>query len=384
MQPMEKSVVEQHSEPEQDFAQRLHAATPYLVVTPGLLTINAVVFVVMASVGISVMGGRPDEYLRFGANFAPLTTGGEWWRLLTCTFVHFGIVHFAFNMWALWDAGRLTEKIYGNGWFATLYLFSGVAGSCASILWNQAAISAGASGAVFGVFGALLAYLTVQRGSVPPEVINRLRISTSIFVVYSLFYGFANTGIDNAAHLGGLASGFAMGAITARPLDARARHNLEAGRILLAALLTAGTIFAAVVLTPDTSRIYRQAIELQKETKVFSDEEHRLTAEFQSVVEKTRAGKIGDKAALRELRADILPAWEQMVARLARVELDAAAPARRDYDLLLRYAVARRDMVRAVADYLETGNPSHERMIGELQSQTGEALKLYQERQKKQ
>jgi len=72
---------------------------------------------------------------------------------------------------------------------------------------------------MFGVFGALLAYLTAQRGSVPPEVINRLRISTSIFVVYSLFYGFAQAGIDNAAHVGGLAGGFLMGLIGARPLD---------------------------------------------------------------------------------------------------------------------------------------------------------------------
>ena len=367
----------------QDFARRLAAATPHAVVTPALIAINAGVFVLMAALGVAVTGGRPDEYLRFGANFAPLTTGGEWWRLVTCMFVHFGIVHLAFNMWALWDAGRLTEKLYGSGWFAAVYLFAGVAGGIASMIWSQRTISVGASGAVFGVFGALLAYLVLQRGSVPADVVNRLRVSTSIFVIYSLFHGFAQTGIDNAAHLGGLAGGFVMGLIAARPLESRSDHAGNARRIALAAVVAAAALPAAALLVPDTSRVYRQAIALQKEISAFSAEERRLRAAFERVVEQSRAGKLDDAAALRELRSDILPGWDQTVARLGSVELDADAPARGDYDLLMRYAVARRDMVRAVGNYLETGNPAYERMINDLRGQADEALKLYQQRQRK-
>jgi rhomboid protease GluP len=379
---MQSPTTETQLDPHQDFARRLNTATPRAVVTPTLVAINVAVFVVMAVLGVSMTGGRPEEYLRFGANFAPLTAGGDWWRLITCTFVHFGIAHLAFNMWALWDAGRLTEKLYGNWWFAAIYLFAGVAGSCASMMWSQRTISVGASGAVFGVFGALLAYLTAQRGSVPPEVINRLRISTSIFVVYSLFYGFAQAGIDNAAHVGGLAGGFLMGLIGARPLD-RSPGAAIAPRAALALLLAAATLCAAVLLTPDTSRIYQQAIVLQKEIGTFSEEERRLHAAFERIVAQTRAGTISDQAALGELRSTILPAWDQAVAQLGRVELDPGAPARADYDLLLRYAVARRDMIRAVADFLETSNPAYERMINELRGQADEALKLYQQRQKK-
>ena len=369
-------------DPHQDFARRLETATPRTVVTPTLVAVNLAVFVAMAVLGVSMTGGRPEEYLRFGANFAPLTTGGEWWRLGTCVFVHFSIIHLAFNLWALWDAGRLTEKLYGNGWFAALYLFAGIAGSIASMLWNQRTISAGASGAVFGVFGALLAYLTVQRGSVPAAVIDRLRISSSTFVVYSLFSGFAQAGIDNAAHLGGLAGGFVMGLVAARPLDAPARSAGALTRIALAAVLAACTLPVAL-LTPDTSRVYRQAIALQKEIGAFTDEERRLRAAFERVVEQSRAGRIDDAAALNELRADILPAWDRTVTRLGSVELDKDAPARKDYDLLLRYAVTRRDMVRAVADYLETNNPAYERMINELRGQAEEALATYRQRQEK-
>ncbi len=372
-----------HSDAHEDFAWRLHAATPRVAVTPALLAINVAVFAVMAALGVSMLGGRPEEYLRFGANFAPLTTGGEWWRLITCAFVHFGIVHLGFNMWALWDAGRLTEKLYGNSWFAALYLYAAVAGSIASMLWNQRAISVGASGAVFGVFGALLAYLTIQRGSVPAEVINRLRVSTSIFVVYSLFFGFAHAGIDNAAHLGGLAGGFLIGLIAARPLDRRARVRIGVPRIALAVALTAITLAGGALLTPDSSRIYRQAVTLEKEIAAFGEEERRLRGAFQEVVDQLRARKIDDGEAVRALRTDIVPGWESAVSRLQRIELDQGAPARPDYELLLRYAVARRDMTRALADYLESGNPAHQRMVGDLLKQADEALKLYQQRQQK-
>lgn len=380
---MESPPLESSTYTQLDFARRLQTVTPHVVVTPTLLAINLGVFLVMAILGISIMGARPEEYLRFGANFAPLTTGGDWWRLVTCTFVHVGILHLAFNLWALWDAGRLTERLYGNSWFAALYLFAGVAGSSASMLWNQQVISVGASGAVFGVFGALLAYLAVRRGSVPAEVINHLRLSTSIFVVFSLFYGFAHGGIDNAAHLGGLAGGFVMGLVATRPLDPRTRHAGDARRAALGMLLAASTLPTAALLTPDASLVYRQAVILQKEITVFSEAEGRMSAAFQLVVEQARSGKISDEAALRELRSNILPAWDETVARLARVELDAKAPARQDYELLLRYATARREMIRAVTDYLETSTPAHERMIAELRAQADEALKLYQQRQKK-
>ena len=367
---------------EQDFHQHLIAATPRAYVTPLLIAANAAAFAVMVAMGINFLGGRADEYLRFGANFAPLTTGGEWWRLFTCTFVHFGIVHLAFNLWALWDSGRLTERLFGNTWFAALYVFAGLCGSSASMLWNQSVISGGASGAVFGVFGALLAYMTVERGSIPPQTLNHLRVSTSTFVVYSLFYGFVQHGIDNAAHLGGLAGGFVMGLVLARPLAEPQRTSGRARRLVLALLLTAITLPTAALLTPDTSRVYREARELQKEIDAFSAEEKRLQAAFMAVAEQSRANNRDASAALTQLQTTLLPAWDAAVARFARVEIDAKAPARKDYELLLRYATARRDGMRAVADYLATNNPEFERRITEQREIAAAALKQYQARPK--
>ena len=111
-----------HHQAELAFLHRLHAATPRVFATPAIVALNALVFLAMLAMGVSVLGGRPDDYLKFGANFGPLTSGGEWWRLVTCTFVHAGILHILFNMWALWDCGRLCERLFGNAWFVAIYL----------------------------------------------------------------------------------------------------------------------------------------------------------------------------------------------------------------------------------------------------------------------
>jgi rhomboid protease GluP len=367
---------------EHEFKRRLAAATPHAYVTPLVVAANIVVFAVMVASGIDVLGSRAEEYLRFGANFAPLTTGGQWWRLFTCTFIHFGIVHLAFNLWALWDSGRLTEKLFGNVSFAALYVFAGLCGSSVSMLWKQDVISGGASGAVFGVFGALLAYMTVERGSIPPATLNHLRISTSSFVVYSLFYGFVQSGIDNAAHVGGLAGGFVMGLILARPLHGARRAHPQWRRAALALLLAAVTLPTAALYTPDTSRVYRQARELQKEIDAFGAEEKRLQAAFMSIAGESRAGKVDSATAAARLSKELLPAWDAAVARLGGVELDAKAPSRKDYELLLRYAAARRDGMHAVAAYLASDDPALERKISEHRQIAADALKQYQSQQK--
>jgi rhomboid protease GluP len=364
-----------------EFLHRLHGATPRVFVTPALIALNVIVFGAMIATGVDPLGGRPDDYLKFGANFGPLTSGGEWWRLATCTFVHAGILHLLFNMWALWDSGQLTERLFGNAWFAAIYLFAGVTGSFASMLWRNEAVSVGASGAVFGVFGALLAYTIRERGSIPPVMLNRLRISTSIFVTYSLFYGFAASGIDNAAHMGGLAAGLVMGFVGARPLEANARIAGHARRIVLAFLIAAIALPSAARFAPDTSRVYREALALQKAIDAFAADERKLSTAFEEVVKRARDGKLDDKSALKELRGNLLPAWDEAVAKLSAVELDAKAPLRKDYDLLMRFAHARRDMTAALADFLEAGTPASRDRFVEKRKETEAALKEYRDRQ---
>jgi rhomboid protease GluP len=151
--------------------------------------------------------------------FGPLVLGGEWWRLLTATFVHVGAVHLAMNMYVLWDAGRLMERVFGNAGFLVLYLAAGLCGSVASVAWHPMTVSAGASGSVFGVYGGLLGFLLRQRTSIPREVLQRLGRGGLVFVGLNVMIGLSVKGIDMAAHMGGLAGGFVGGLVLAHPLD---------------------------------------------------------------------------------------------------------------------------------------------------------------------
>jgi rhomboid protease GluP len=167
---------------------------------------------------------------------------GEWWRLFTAMFLHFGLIHLAFNMWVLWSLGQLTERLFGSAYFLVLYLFSGLCGSLGSLYWHPDVNSAGASGAIFGVMGGLFALMVKPATRIPPSIAVAQRNSALIFIAYNLFNGL-RPGIDNAAHIGGLLGGFAMGWALARPVDVEARQD-PLPRLAVAAAIGATVLVA--------------------------------------------------------------------------------------------------------------------------------------------
>ncbi|HXZ14222.1 MAG TPA: rhomboid family intramembrane serine protease [Candidatus Sulfotelmatobacter sp.] len=178
--------------------------------------------------GVSWVEPSVSDAIRWGADFGVLTLAGQWWRLLTSVFVHFGIIHLLFNMWCLWDLGLSLEPLMGRRAFALMYLASGIAASTVSLGWNQWRVSAGASGAIFGVAGALVSYLILKKAPLPKETLRRRLKSLAVFIFYNLFYGALRFGVDNSAHLGGLIAGMILGALipavapTATPAEASA------------------------------------------------------------------------------------------------------------------------------------------------------------------
>jgi rhomboid protease GluP len=191
------------------FWQRLFQITPYVLVTPAIVGINGVVFLLMTLDSGALLLPPVETLIDWGANYGPRTLDGQAWRLLTSTFVHIGIIHIALNMWVLWNIGQLVERLAGNVGFLILYLLSGLFGSLASVFWNPAVLSAGASGAVFGAFGGLMGFVLLRGDSIPKGVLGRLRNSGLTFLFYNMIFGLSIPGIDMAAHLGGLAAGFA-------------------------------------------------------------------------------------------------------------------------------------------------------------------------------
>lgn len=182
---------------------------PNYFFTPVLVIVNIVIWVAMVCTGISVFDPTGQSVLPWGANSTVATLDGQWWRLITNCFLHFGILHLVLNMYALIFVGVLLEPFLGKAKFITAYLLTGIAASLASLWWHDYTVSAGASGAIFGLYGVFLAILTTNH--IDRDLRNGLLASIGPFVLYNLIYGSFKGGIDNAAHIGGLLSGIVVG-----------------------------------------------------------------------------------------------------------------------------------------------------------------------------
>lgn len=210
------------------------------MVTKAIFGINVAVFLGMLFAGVSIIDHPAgQDLIRWGANFGPDTLAGQWWRLLTCVFIHGGFLHIAFNMWCLWDLGTLAESLYGRWTFGAVYLITGVASSLTSVWWNPRVLSVGASGAIFGIAGALVASFYLGEFSLPTVAIKGTLRSLVIFVGYNLFFGTVAHGIDNAAHIGGLVSGLILGALIARVAPHHDEPLRRIGVLLVGVLLVA-------------------------------------------------------------------------------------------------------------------------------------------------
>jgi membrane associated rhomboid family serine protease len=205
--------------------------------------INAAVFLGMALASSTIMDFSLPELVQWGANVGPLTLSGEWWRLLTCVFVHGGIIHIAFNMWCLWNLGALAESLYGRWTYAAIYLLCGIGSSLTSVFWHPSTPSVGASGAIFGLAGALIAAFRLGEFSVPRSALSGTMRSLALFVVYNLIFGAASHTTDNAAHVGGLITGLIIGALVAL----LAPHQEESLRRLVILLAVAFALAGSAV-----------------------------------------------------------------------------------------------------------------------------------------
>lgn len=185
------------------FSSANNKSRPYLTYT--LIAINLVVFALMTLAGGST---QTSVLILFGAKVNSLILAGEFWRLFTSMFLHIGLLHLTFNLYALWALGPIMEDLFGRLRYITIYVISGIMGSIASFLCTDA-ISAGASGAIFGILGALVIYSRRK----PFLWKSGFGKSLAVIIVINLSLGFFQPGIDVYAHIGGLISGMFLAAI---------------------------------------------------------------------------------------------------------------------------------------------------------------------------
>ena len=265
-----------------EFMARLHEVTPRIGVVAAIVAVNVAVFVVMTVAGVSATSPTVADLLKWGGNYGPRTLGGQPWRIVTAAFVHAGLLHIAMNMVALWSSGRVIERIFGGWRFAAMYLCAAIAGGVASVGMHPQTVSVGASGAVFGIYGALAAFLLREHGSIPVPVLRRLGRVAATFVIYNIVYGFSQPAIDNAAHVGGLCGGALAGAWLARPLVAG--RPAAPARIFAALVIAAGALVGATRALPTTP-------DLDAALNQFATIETRAIDAYNSLVERAPQGR---------------------------------------------------------------------------------------------
>ncbi|MHB8303656.1 MAG: rhomboid family intramembrane serine protease [Acidobacteriaceae bacterium] len=231
--------------------ERIVAGWAYAPSTYILIAINLAVYLLMTLRGVSWWAPTAEQILHWGANRgANEILYGQWWRLLTATFVHVGIIHIATNMWCLWNLGLLGEPLLGGFGVFAVYVLTGIAGNLLSSGVNPGIVGAGASGAVFGIAGILILLLNSPHLSFPRAELRRLRRSVIYFAAINLAIGASTLlysggiKIDNMAHLGGFLSGLAMGVPLAPVLGTGREPYFRRQRIVFSAVSGILVLFA--------------------------------------------------------------------------------------------------------------------------------------------
>lgn len=339
-----------------------HAVKISLTVTSVLLALNIAIFGLMVLAGVHPMQPAVDDLIRWGANYGPQTTQGQWWRLGSCVFLHIGLLHLLFNMVALWNVGALMERLLGRVGFLTLYVLSGLFSSLLSLAWHPAVVSAGASGAIFGVYGGLLAFLVRHRDMQHHGFLTALRSNTLAFLGYNLVFGMLQQGIDMAAHVGGLLAGFGCGLLltSTRPLRSRARQQSRSGLIGVLGLLL---LWYLTGFLP-------RAEDIEGRLQQFATLENATLTEFQRLMLALQQGQTTEAEVRRVLEQDLLPPWREQGQVFQRLSTSAQLSNRQ------------RQLARTLMQYIRTRQEGWELLHDGLRTQNARLLQQAQDKQR--
>ena len=294
-----------------DFEARLKKLTPVTWGLYAMVVLSIGVWLANIASGISPIKPLPGELLAWGANSASsVVQDREYWRLLTATFLHGGLIHLALNLLGLWAGGQQLNRLYGNFNFLLIYLGSALAGSALSLHFSaQQSVSVGASGAVFGVLGALFVSMYQHRKLMSSLTSKNALTSQGVFLAYALVLGFTQQGIDNAAHVGGLLAGCFLAWLLVEKVDTSATPARRNSTAITGVLLSGAVVTALVFTTPVPEVNHRQLFEFQA---VFA----RIAPDIQAAEKSFRADamalknkKISESQLIEAIEVKHLPAY---------------------------------------------------------------------------
>lgn len=316
--------------------------------TWALVAANVLVYLAAASHGAGWLVADPVTLIHWGTNYGPATLSGEWWRLLTSMFLHFGLMHIALNMWALAALGPRIERLFGSWCFALLYLFAGLSGSLASLWWHPWVNSAGASGAIFGLIGGWLAFVLNPATRLPTSITASQRASAFTFILYNLVYGAGHQGVDNACHIGGLIGGILLGWLLAQPLNPEARRE-QPQRLALGGAL--GALILLLAAWPLARRPHLTAAEVAFRVDVLwlGTQESQVVDRTRRLADQYQKHQITGPAWGSEIAATVVPTWGAMEARISGDKLPSSSSLGPLHEALLTYVGDRRQAIELIS-----------------------------------
>ncbi len=308
---------------ERAYQERLKSFAPIPWLTYGLIAINALVWIAMLNYGGAFAGTPSDLLLRWGGNAASEVQRGQWWRMASAMFLHSGFMHVALNMLGLYSAGVAVERIYGHRLFALIYLGSGLVGSALSLHFAaQSAVSVGASGAVFGITGALLVALVQHHKQLPKTMGKQTLGSLAFFILYALAQGFGKQGIDNAAHVGGLVAGCLLAYVLPGRFDLDKYVRSYTRRATIGLAIAAGATIGVATLAPAAQVDQRGMLLFAQGMQSFGKTFTALQTEAQQV----KAGELSERESDERSRTVYAPMMRKVRDELALARLPATDP----------------------------------------------------------
>lgn len=335
-----------------------------------LVAANIAVFTIMAiRHGVAHTFDVPT-LIDWGANYGPATLDGQPLRLVTAQFVHGNLLHLLSNLWVLFNVGRLARELYGNATFLGIYFGAGVCSYLTSLAWDPSVVAVGASGPIFGILAAFLAFLVRHRAQLPTAVMRAHWLSTLVFLVFNIVSGFAQTGIDNAAHVGGALSGFALGWVLARPLDAVARTPWPVWRAAAAVLFVSGAGALSLWQVRGLTTEVNPLTKFLKDNDWYVRVEQKNLADWQEIVGQLGAGAMSTAEGARRFRKDILPFWDEAAPKLSAYSDTGAGKGDEFARVMWEFASLRQRWAETISMALENTNRDRHAELNEIAAET--------------
>ena len=335
----------------QSLHQQLFKKLPKIWVTKTLIAINILVFLAMMVNGAGFLHSANGVQLAWGANFGPATQDGQWWRLGSAMFLHFGIVHLALNSWSLWDVGQLAERMYGRWRFLCIYILSGLAGNLLSlVVQGNAAVSGGASGAIFGVYGAALVFLWRERLAIAQHEFRWVFWGALGFASLTIILGFIIPGIDNAAHIGGFLTGILASIVFSQTITARV---MPIKITLAAAFSIALACILLFINLPAPKYLWSDELLLRDQINAFTVQDQAINRSWLDIVNADKQGNKTASELAGQIDLTIKKPLEESLEQLSNLPQNQALPSAAQLDQLIQNTEQRKAASEVLVEKLK-------------------------------